>query len=102
MKTSVVCTEFRPIDGGKLAGFAKIRLAELRMTISNIPIWKNESGYSASSPSVPMFRDGQPIKESAGKTKYQVILSFDNAEIQQAFADRVVAAVRAYDPRALP
>jgi hypothetical protein len=49
-----------------------------------------------------MFKDGQPIKDSQGKSKYQVIVSFDSTEVQQAFAERVVAAVKAFDPRALP
>jgi hypothetical protein len=102
MKTTVACLEFKPVNNGKLAGFAKVRLADLRMSISNIPIWRNGDEYSASPPAVPMFKDGQPIKDSQGKTKYQVIVSFDSTEVQQAFAERVVAAVKAFDPRALP
>jgi hypothetical protein len=103
MKHTIACVEFRAVNGGgKLVGFAKVRLAELKMVISQVPIWKHDGSYSASPPAVPMFKDGAPIKDSSGKNRYQVIVSFDSPEVQAAFAERVVAAVKAYDPRALP
>jgi hypothetical protein len=100
MKTTIVCTEFRAVDGGgKLAGFAKVRFAELKMTIGNVPIWRNPDGYSAS---VPMFKNGQPVKDGDGRTKYQAIIQFDSKEVERAFAARVVDAIKPFDPRALP
>jgi hypothetical protein len=42
---TIVCQEFRPSgNGGKLVGFAKIKIEEMRMLIDNIPIFKGDDG----------------------------------------------------------
>jgi hypothetical protein len=100
-KMSIVCEEFRMAgNGGKLVGFAKIKISEMRMTIHNVPIFKGDRGYSAGMPSVPMFKNGEPMKGEDGKTKYQRVVEFADKETSKAFSARVIEAVRASDPMA--
>jgi hypothetical protein len=100
-KLTITCQEFRPSgNGGKLVGFAKVRIEEMRMVIHSIPIFKGDDGYWAGMPSVPMFKNGAPVKGDDGKTRYQKIIEFADKETTRAFSARVVDAARSFEPMA--
>jgi hypothetical protein len=103
-KLTVKCTDFRPVCRGSLRGFATIRVSEMRMTLSDIAVHVHEaSGRAwASPPARPWInKDGEVVRDSAGKIQYAPIVEFDGKPVRDAFSDAVIKAVLAYDPRAL-
>jgi hypothetical protein len=100
-KLSVVCADWRPLHRNTLRGFARIRIAELDLTIHDVAVHQKGERTWAQLPSKPWIRDGQLITGDDGKIQYSPILEFDRREVREAFSQRVVAAVIDFAPRAL-
>jgi hypothetical protein len=104
-KLTVRCTGWRALDQpkGSLIGFVSVRIAEMRLTIAELAVHTSHGKVWASLPARPWVRDGALIKdEDTGKVRYQHILAFDSLEVLRRFSDRVIEALRDFDPSALP
>lgn len=101
-KLTLDCVEFKPVVRNSLRGFAKVRIAEMRMTIHDVAIHAKDGGRWAQPPSKPMVgRDGVALKDDHGKTKYSTVIEFESKAVRDAFSHAVVAAVLERYPGAL-
>ena len=100
-KLSVVCADWRPLRRNTLCGFARVRIAELDLTIHDVAVHQKGDRLWAQLPSKPWIRDGQLVTGDDGKVQYSPIIEFDRRDVRDAFSQRVVAAVIAFAPDAL-
>jgi hypothetical protein len=102
-KLTVRCTAWRALDPpkGTLIGFVSVRVAEMRLTIAELAVHTSHGKAWAALPARPWVRDGALVKD-IGKVKYQQILAFDSLEVLRRFSDRVIEALKDFDPSALP
>jgi hypothetical protein len=100
MKTTLVCTEWRPLVRNTLRGFAQIEIKELRLKIHDIAIHEKDGRRWAQLPAKPQIRDGTLVTDDSGKTQYYPVMSFDSREVANAFSAAVVAAVLKHAPHA--
>jgi hypothetical protein len=86
--------EWRKLKRNTLLGFAKIRVPEWHLTISDIAIHEKDGRRWAQLPSKQLLdRDGQPLRGDDGKARYMKLISFDDRSIGDRFSDAVVKAV---------
>jgi len=104
-KLTVRCTAWRALDPpkGSLIGFVSVRIAEMRLTIGEIAVHTSHGKVWAQPPALPWTRSGELVRDGgSGKVKYQKILIFDSVDVLRRFSDRVVLALKDFDPTALP
>ena len=102
-KLTILCTAFKPLCRNSLRGFATIRIAEMKMSLLDVPVHMHErSGRAwATPPGKPIYVDGRPKLDDRGKQAYAQLVDFDSKAIRDAFSEAVVAAVLRFDARAL-
>jgi hypothetical protein len=100
-KLSVTCADWRPLHRNTLRGFARVRIAELDLTIHDVAIHEKNGRAWAQMPAKPWIRDGQLVADDTGKVQYSPILEFNRREVREAFSQRVIAAVINFAPQAL-
>jgi len=94
----VTCIGFKLRHSGSLLGYAEIHLSRLRLRLHDVPIYAQGPRRWAGVPSRPVVdRENQPVRDEAGKPKYQPLLAWDTPDLQKAFSDAVVMAVEDYD-----
>jgi hypothetical protein len=104
-KLTVRCTAWRALDPpkGTLVGFVSVRVAEMRITFGELAVHASHGKAWAQLPGRPWVRDGELVKDDdTGKVKYQQIISFDMVDVLRRFSDRVILALKDFDPTALP
>lgn len=101
MNTGIVCEDFKPVQRNSLRGFARIRfrsglvIAEITIHVTNGRAW-------ASPPARQMLdRNGTPLRDEAGKPRWQPLITFVTKAQRDDWSDQVVAAVLEAYPDAL-
>lgn len=93
--------DFRPMLRNTLRGFARVRLPE-GLVLHDVAVHARDAKTWASPPGRPMVgRDGQQMKDAAGKLQFVPTLSFTTRADQDAFSTAIVTAVRAAHPEVL-
>ena len=100
-KMTLVCEAWRPARKNSLLGFATVRIAELRLTIIDVPVNTSHGKVWASPPSKPRIKDGEVVNGVNGKPQYDPVFAFDDREVRDAFSRAVVDAIARFDPHAL-
>jgi hypothetical protein len=90
--------EFRELRRNSLLGFAKIRVAEWHLVISDVAIYEKDGRKWAQLPSKQLLdkNSGEPLRDADGKPRYVRLLQFDDRTISDRFSDSVVRAVEAH------
>jgi hypothetical protein len=99
-KLTVTCETFHPMVRNTLRGFAEITIAEMRLTIRDVPIHQKGESRWAALPAKPQIKDGALVKDATGKVQYIHILDFDSREVRDAFSRAVVQALLERTPEA--
>ena len=99
-KLTVECLAWRPLRRNTLLGFARIRIAELDLTIHDIAVHESHGKLWAQPPARLWVKDGVVVTGDDGKVQYAPILEFGRREVRDAFSDAVVRAVLTLNPRA--
>jgi hypothetical protein len=77
-----------------LVGFATIKIAEMRLVIHDVVIHQKGNARWCQLPSKPQIsKEGNVLKDNAGKIKYAVIFEFEDRKVSDAFSHAVCAAV---------
>jgi hypothetical protein len=100
-KLSLECVGWRPLRRNTLAGFAQIRIVDMRLTVADVALHKGESRWAALPAKPIVDRDGIAKRDpSTGKIAYQPLFEFDAAAVRSAFSEAAVAAVLELHPEA--
>ena len=90
--------EWRPLQQGKLLGFATVELP-IGLTIRECPLLRGSEGLWAALPRKPEIgRDGRCRIGAQGERLYAEMLAWRTSRLRDAFSERVVALVRASYP----
>jgi hypothetical protein len=100
-KLTVTCADWRPLRRNSLLGFARVRVAELRLTIHDVAVHQKGAALWAQPPARPWLKDGALVTDDSGKAQYSPILEFGSREVREAFSRAVVLAVMEFAPDAL-
>jgi hypothetical protein len=100
MKTSLTCSDWRPLHRNTLRGFAQIEIKELRLKIHDVAVHEKDGRRWAQLPAKPQIRDGTLVTGDDGRVQYYPVMSFDTREVADAFSRAVIAAVLEHSPRA--
>lgn len=93
-KLNVTCTDFRDLQRNTLLGFATIRIAEMRISVSDVAVHEKNGKRWAQLPAKPLLdKDKNVLTNDDGRVRYAPIFSFDTKEVEQAFSNAVVKAV---------
>jgi hypothetical protein len=92
-KLSLECVGWKPLRRNTLAGFAQIRVVDMRLTVQDVALHNKGESRWAALPGKPQLRDGVLIRDDAGKIQYVPLFEFDTAEVRSAFSRAAVAAV---------
>jgi hypothetical protein len=99
---AIVVTEFKPLVKGTLRGFAEVHLPS-GMKLHDVQILETNGRWWAGAPSKPQLnRDGVALRDTAGKIKYQPVVSFASKAIRDRFSDSVIAALWLAYPEVVP
>lgn len=98
-KLTCECLEWKPMRRNTLAGFAQIRIVELRITFIGVAVHNKGDKRWAAPPSKPWVQEGKAVFKD-GKIQYSPIIEFDTDEVRRGFSDAVVKAVLDYEPQA--
>ena len=91
---------WKPITKGALRGFAKIRLGQA-MIIHDVALLTNNGRRWANPPSKPqMDKDGNALRDGAGKIKYVPIIEWTDKATADRFSEAVIAVVERENPGA--
>lgn len=101
-KMTLECVGWKPLRRNTLAGFASIRIADMRLTVIDVALHNKGSQRWAALPSKPIIdRNGVAKRDpSTGKIVYTPMFDFDAAAVRSAFSDAAVAAVLTLHPHA--
>jgi hypothetical protein len=94
-KLTVTCADWRPLRRNTLRGFARVRVAELELTIHDVAIHEKNDRVWAQLPARPWIKDGALVTDDSGKTQYSPIMEFGRKEVRDAFSRAVIAALAA-------
>jgi hypothetical protein len=99
-KLSLECVGWKPLRRNTLAGFAQIRVIDMRLTVIDVALHNKGTQRWAAMPSKPVIdRDGIAKRDpSSGKIAYTPMFDFDSAAVRSAFSDAVIAAVLKVHP----
>lgn len=100
-KLSIVCVDWRRLHKNTLCGFARIRIAELDLTIHDVAVHQKGDRLWAQLPARPWIKDGAEVTDEASKVQYSPLMEFDRREVRDAFSRAVVDAVVRFHPHAL-
>ena len=100
VRHAVVVTDWRPISGGALRGTCTVTLAS-GMILNDVAVFSSGGKAWAAVSKPQIGRDGNALKDDAGKTRYTQIVSFTRKELRDRFSEAVVAALLAIFPDAL-
>ena len=90
--------DFTPVVKNTLLGFAKVRTPS-GIVFHDVAIHRQGDAAWASPASKPMLnRDGQHMKDVAGKSQWTPIISFTSKELRDKFSAEVIDAVRVSHP----
>ncbi len=100
-KTSFEIVVWRPVLKNTLRGFATIQQPS-GMIVADVGVHISGGKAWAAPPSrLILDRDGQPMLDNHGKTRWCPLVSFTNRETQRAWSDQVIAALKVAYPEAL-
>jgi len=89
--------DWRELKRNSLLGFAKIRVPEWHMVISDVGIYEKDGRRWASLPSKQLLDgSGQALRDDNGKAKYMRLVYFEDRAVADRFSDAVVRAVEAH------
>jgi hypothetical protein len=100
MKLTVTCAGWQPCRRNTLVGFASVGIAELRLLIRDLAVHEKGGKRWVGLPAKPQLKDGELVRDAAGKLQYAPIMQFGSRAVADAFSDRVIEAVLAYAPDA--
>lgn len=95
----VALLSFRPLVKGALRGFASIQIGALQ--INDVSVYTKDGRSWAALPSKPMIGSNGPVKDSAGKQRYQPVCAWASKESADRFSEGVCAAIDSAHPTAL-
>jgi hypothetical protein len=99
-KLTITCQGFHPLVRNTLRGFASISIAELKLTIHDVAVHEKGESRWAQLPAKAQVRDGELVRDSAGKIQYWPVLEFSSRTVRDAFSERVIAALLEFAPGA--
>jgi hypothetical protein len=99
-KFTVAVTDFHRLHRNTLFGFATIRIAELHLEIAGVAIHQKGDKRWTALLSRPQVKDNALVREDDGKVVYSSILQFTSRAVADAFSQRVIEALIAFDPDA--
>jgi hypothetical protein len=99
-KLTVTCAGFHPLVRNTLRGFCSVEITELKLTIHDVAVHeKNESRW-AQLPAKPQIRDGELVRDDAGKIQYWPIMEFESRAVRDAFSAAVIRSLLEFAPHA--
>ena len=102
MKTSLICSDWRPLVRNTLRGFAAIEIWELRLKILDVAVHEKDGRRWAQLPAKPQIRDGTLVYGEDGKIQYLPVMSFESRAVADAFSAAIVKAVDEHAATAAP
>jgi hypothetical protein len=99
-KLAITCESFHPLVRNTLRGFASITIHELKLTIHDIAVHEKGESRWAQLPAKPQIRDGELVRDDAGKIQYWPVLEFGSRAVRDAFSTRVIEALLEFAPGA--
>lgn len=85
--------EFIPVIRNTLRGFAKVALPS-GMILSDVSVHVSGETAWASPASKPVLdRDGVAMRDSAGKIRYMLVVSFARRDLRDRFSNGVIEAL---------
>jgi hypothetical protein len=99
-KLTITCDSFRPLHRNTLRGFCQLTISELRLTIHDIAIHEKGESRWAQLPAKPQIRDGELVRDDAGKIQYWPVLEFTSRAVRDAFSERMIEALLEFAPGA--
>lgn len=101
-KLTIVTKDWKPFHRNTLRGFCTVVIEEVRLNIHDVTIHVRGDSRWAGLPGRPLLdRDGNPLRDPAGKVRYDRVLSWHSKAVSDAFSERVIASLLAQHPRAL-
>jgi hypothetical protein len=98
---AIAIEKFEPVVRNTLRGFARVRMPS-GMVLHDVGIHQQGGAAWASPASKPQLdRNGQHMKDAAGKAKWAPVVSFASRELRAKFSASIINAVRASYPEAL-
>lgn len=98
---TITVSGWKPFDRNTMRGFCTVHLPS-GMTLHDVAIHLSNGSWWASPASKPQLtRDGQAVKDDAGKIKYVPVVSFESKAVRDRFSASVIEALRAAHPEAL-
>ena len=84
---------YEAINKGSLLGRAKVRLPN-RLEISDIGIFEKDGRRWVQLPAEIMRdRDGQPLRDDRGKTRYRSPLRWESRDLQDGFSTALIELI---------
>ena len=101
-KLTLECVGWRPLRRNTLAGFATIRIVDMRLTVVDVAIHSKGDARWAALPAKPVIdREGVAKRDPASdKIQYVPLFEFDTAGVRNAFSQAAIAAVLELHPDA--
>jgi hypothetical protein len=75
-KLTITVVDWRPLRKNTLLGFARIRIAEMDLTIHEVAIHTSHGKMWAAPPSKPWIKDNALVLGDDGRPKYSPLLEF--------------------------
>ena len=101
-KLTLQCVGWKPLRRNTLAGFASIRIVDMRLTVIDVALHDKGTQRWAALPAKPIIdRDGVAKRDPPErKIAYAPMFDFDSAAVRSAFSDAAIAAVLEAHPDA--
>jgi hypothetical protein len=98
--TGIVIQEWAPVEKNTLRGFVRARMPS-GVIFHDCAVHRKDSSWWVSPASKPMIgRDGQHMKDQAGRPMYAPVVTFGSKELRDRFSIAVLDALRAAHPEA--
>jgi hypothetical protein len=100
-RNTIIIEDFVPVARNTLRGFARVRMPS-GMVLHDVAIHqKGEAAWANPSSKPQLDRNGQQMKDAAGKAMWAPIVSFGSRELRDKFSASVIDALRASYPDVL-
>ena len=97
----IECVSWRSVERGSLLGFAKIKIAQWKLTIDDVAVHQSNGKRWAALPARPQLdASRQVVRGDDGKPKYVKTMFFDDRATADRFSAAVVEAVKGHMPKA--
>jgi hypothetical protein len=90
-------SDWKPRQSGTLRGFCTAHLPS-GMILHEVGIHTRNGSWWAAPASKPMLKDGDALRDDAGKIRYAAVVSFETTQIRNRLSRGVIDALRQAHP----